>query len=115
MAWGGSGGQVDNIRKTGKSTTQRAAEASRASGPGFIEQIDITSNQNKSKTVSVVNGTVNLMYYESLLQDHIAAEVTFVDSGGAIDNDTVLTKINSEVKELCKSFPLHKEYEHEMS
>ena len=91
MAWGGSGGQVDNIRKTGKSTTQRAAEASRASGPGFIEQIDITSNQNKSKTVSVVNGTVNLMYYESLLQDHIAAEVTFVDSGGAIDNDTVLS------------------------
>ena len=32
-----------------------------------------------------------------------------------IDNDTVLTKINSEVKELCESFPLHKEYEHEMS
>ena len=25
------------------------------------------------------------------MQDHIAAEVTFVDSGGAIDNDTVLS------------------------
>ena len=41
--------------------------------------------------MSVVIGMVNLKYYESLLQDHVAADITFVDAGNAIHNKTALS------------------------
>jgi len=62
----------------------KSAEAS------FIDRIDIISNKDPSKTVSVANGTIRLMYYESILQDTIRATVTFADTGNAIDNKTAL-------------------------
>jgi hypothetical protein len=40
--------------------------------------------------VSVVNGTTELQYWESILQDSIRAEVTFVDTGNSIDDKTVI-------------------------
>jgi len=64
-------------------------EASRAAGPAYIQQVDITSNKTK-QTVSLAQGTVVLTYYESLLQDHVVADVTYVDAGGAIDGKTAL-------------------------
>jgi hypothetical protein len=62
----------------------KSAEAS------FIERIDIISNKDPSKSVSVANGTIRLMYYESILQDTIRATVTFADTGNAVDNKTAL-------------------------
>jgi hypothetical protein len=62
----------------------KSAEAS------FIDRIDIISNKDPSKTVSVANGTIRLMYYESILQDTIRATVTFADTGNAIDDKTAL-------------------------
>ena len=62
----------------------KSAEAS------FIDRIDIISNKDPSKTVSVANGTIRLMYYESILQDTIRATVTFADTGNAVDNKTAL-------------------------
>jgi hypothetical protein len=62
----------------------KSAEAS------FINRIDIISNKDPSKTVSVANGTIRLMYYESILQDTIRATVTFADTGNAVDNKTAL-------------------------
>ena len=35
------------------------------STPAFIERLDIFSNKDQSKTVSIINGTSQLMYYES--------------------------------------------------
>jgi hypothetical protein len=55
-----------------------------------INKIDIVSNTNQSKSVSVVNGTTELQYWESILQDSIRAEVTFVDTGNSIDDKTVI-------------------------
>ena len=69
---------------------KREKEIQRAAGPSFIEQVDITGNKNQ-EVVSVVNGMVNLKYYESLLQDHVAADITFVDAGNAIHNKTALS------------------------
>jgi hypothetical protein len=63
---------------------------SKSSEPSFIERLDIVSNKDSSKTVSVTGGTIRLMYYESILQDSIKATVTFADSGTAIDNKTAL-------------------------
>ena len=51
------------------------------STPAFIERLDVFSNKDQGKTVSIVNGTAQLMYYESLLQDSVMATVTFSDSG----------------------------------
>ncbi len=60
------------------------------SNPAFIERLDIFSNKDQSKTVSILNGTVQLMYYESLLQDSVMATVSFTDSGSAIDDKSAL-------------------------
>jgi hypothetical protein len=64
--------------------TSKSAEAS------FIERLDVLSNKNQGKTVSVAGGTIRLMYYESILQDSIRATVTFADSGNSIDKKTAL-------------------------
>lgn len=63
---------------------------SKSGEPSFIERLDIVSNKDPSKTVSVTGGTIRLMYYESILQDSIKATVTFADSGTAIDNKTAV-------------------------
>ena len=63
---------------------------SRAGGSSFIEKIDVVSNKDQSKNVSVANGTINLMYYESILQDSVRATVTFADTGNSIDGKTVI-------------------------
>jgi hypothetical protein len=63
--------------------TTKSAEAS------FIDRIDIISNKDQ-KSVSVANGTIRLMYYESILQDTIRATVTFADTGNAVNNKTAL-------------------------
>ena len=73
------------------------AEARKAEAAAFIQKVIITKNGGKSgwfssgKTVDVANGVVNLKYYESLLQDHVAADITFVDAGNAIHNKTALS------------------------
>lgn len=58
--------------------------------PSFIEKFDIVSNKSQGKTVSVVNGAVRLMYYESILQDTVRLTYTFADSGNTIDSKTAL-------------------------
>ena len=59
----------------------------KSSEPSLIKQIDIVSNKDSKKISSVVNGTVQLMYYESILQDSVRATVTFVDTGNAVKDD----------------------------
>lgn len=63
---------------------------SKGAEPSFIDKIDIVSNKDQSKNVSVAGGTIRLMYYESILQDSIKATVTFADTGNSIDNKTVI-------------------------
>jgi hypothetical protein len=63
---------------------------SKGAEPSFIDKIDIVSNKDQSKNVSVAGGTIRLMYYESILQDSVRATVTFADTGNSIDNKTVI-------------------------
>jgi hypothetical protein len=63
---------------------------SKSAQPSYIERFDIVSNKSQGKTVSVVNGSVRLMYYESILQDTVRITYTFADSGNTIDNKTAL-------------------------
>ena len=71
--------------------TSKTAETS------SITKLEITSNKNESKKISLLGGTnapgprfFRLMYYESILQDTIKAEVIFVDTGGAIDGKSAI-------------------------
>jgi hypothetical protein len=63
---------------------------SKSAEPSYIERVDIVSNKSSDKTVSVVNGPVRLMYYESILQDTVRATYTFADSGNTIEDKTAL-------------------------
>jgi len=58
--------------------------------PSYIEKFDIVSNKSQGKTVSVVNGAVRLMYYESILQDTVKITYAFADTGNTVDNKTAL-------------------------
>jgi len=66
--------------------------AAKESSPANITQADIVSNEDKGKTVSIVNGIVELKYYESILQDSVRASIVFTDSSGpeAVDGKTAL-------------------------
>ena len=38
----------------------------RSSAPALLQQIDVVSNENKNSTVSLITGTVRVLYYESI-------------------------------------------------
>ena len=62
---------------------------SKTADPGVVEQIDIISNSDPSKTVSLVNGLISFSYTESIMSDTIKATVSFADSGASIEDKTV--------------------------
>ena len=69
----------------------KAALAAFKEGKGAgVLKFDITSNEDTSKTVSIVNGIVVFQYYESLLQDCIRTTVSFTDSGNTIDGKGIM-------------------------
>jgi len=81
-----------------KKTQQMQKDAKKRSAAAFIEKVVISANggktnrrgRNTSKTANVASGVVNLKYYESLLQDHVVVDLTFADTGGGMDNKTVV-------------------------
>ena len=66
--------------------------AAKESSPANITQADVVSNEDKGKTVSIVNGIKELRYYESILQDSVRAKIVFIDAAGpeALDGKTAL-------------------------
>jgi hypothetical protein len=60
--------------------TSKSAESS------FIQEISVTSNKDRGKSVSITGGTIKLEYFESIVSDGIKAKVTFIDSGNAIED-----------------------------
>ena len=56
----------------------------RSSAPALLQQIDVVSNENSSSTVSLISGTVRVLYYESILQDTVRASVVFSDAGNTM-------------------------------
>ena len=76
---------------------QRGEDAKKRTAAAFIEKVISTANGgkkggkgSKGKTSDVANGVVNLKYYESLLQDHVVVDLTFADTGGGMNNNSVV-------------------------
>ena len=63
--------------------------STKAADPGVIEQVDIYSNVDPSKTVSLVGGLISFSYIESIMSDTIKVNLSFSDSGDSIDDKTV--------------------------
>lgn len=64
--------------------------ATYSSQPSYIEKFDVTSNKDRSKSVSLINGVDRLMYYESILQDTVKITYTYADTGNTIDKKTAI-------------------------
>ena len=56
----------------------------RESAPSLLQRLDVISNQDKDSTVSLLNGTVRILYWESILADTVSASVIFTDSGNTM-------------------------------
>jgi hypothetical protein len=54
--------------------------------PSLVEKLEIISNKD-GRTVNITGGLVELNYYESILNDTIRVEVTFVDSGFTVEGE----------------------------
>ena len=63
--------------------------AQKSADPGIVEQVDIYSNVDPSKTVSLVGGLLSFSYIESIMSDTIKVNLSFSDSGDSIDDKTV--------------------------
>ena len=63
---------------------------SKSTEAAFVSKLEVKSNKGESKTVSLTGGFVELLYYESILQDTVRADVVFTDTGNAIDEKSVI-------------------------
>ena len=63
--------------------------SSKSAEPTNVEQIDILSNIDPSKTVSIINSFAGMTYTESIMSDTVKVSVSFVDSGDSIDDKSV--------------------------
>ena len=98
-------------------TGAKAAEATFIEGKGSaIEVIDIFSNKDE-KNVSIVNGVLTFLYYESILQDSVRAVVSYSDTGNSVGegNDPKNYKTITEGLPLVGQESLHSSlwYQHE--
>ena len=64
--------------------SKRKATQARAAEPSLLQRLDIISTENKSSSVSLINGTVRLLYWESILADTVSASVIFTDAGNTM-------------------------------
>ena len=61
-----------------KKTQARAAE------PALLQSVTVISNEKKTSNVSLLGGTVRVLYWESILADTVSASVIFTDSGNTM-------------------------------
>jgi len=52
--------------------------AGKSADPSIVEQIDIFSNSDPSKSVSVINGLTSLSYTESIMSDTIKMSISLL-------------------------------------
>ena len=66
-----------------ETAAKRKKTQAMAATPALLQRLDVFSNQTKD-TVSLLGGTVRVLYWESILADSIKASVTFTDAGNTL-------------------------------
>ena len=64
--------------------------ATKSSDPSILETLTIYSNVNPSDTVNLADGILELNYIESIMNDTIKVNLSFVDTGASINDKTVM-------------------------
>ena len=64
--------------------------ATKSSDPSILETLTIYSNVNPSDTVNLADGILELNYIESIMNDTIKVNLSFVDTGASINDKTVI-------------------------
>ncbi len=78
---------------------ENKTNSSRNAEPALLQKIDINSAQKGSKdSVSVLGGTVRVLYWESILSDSVRASVTFTDAGNTLTKRKKMSKRTSKSK-----------------
>ena len=72
-----------------KNSKESKVVASSATEPSSVLKAEIKSNKG-GETVSLVNGFVQLMYHESILQDSIKVDYIFTDTGNTIKEKSAM-------------------------
>jgi hypothetical protein len=62
---------------------KRKKTQARAATPALLQRLDVFSEES-SDSVSLLGGTVRVLYWESILADSIKASVTFTDAGNTL-------------------------------
>ena len=66
-----------------KTAAKRKKTQARAATPALLQRLDVFSEES-SDSVSLLGGTVRVLYWESILADSIKASVTFTDAGNTL-------------------------------
>ena len=66
-----------------KTAARRKKTQAMAATPALLQRLDVFSEES-SDTVSLLGGTVRVLYWESILADTIKASVTFTDAGNTL-------------------------------
>ena len=64
--------------------SKRKATQARAAEPALLQRLDVISNENESSSVSLLGGTVRVLYWESILADTVSASIVFTDAGNTM-------------------------------
>ena len=66
------------------------ASGSQSTVPSQVSKALLKSNKEEGKSVSLLGGFVQIMYYESILQDSIKVDYIFTDTGNSVDGKSVM-------------------------
>ena len=75
---------------------KRKATQARAAEPALLEKVTVLAKKGKN-TVSLLGGTVRVLYWESILGDTVSASVVFTDAGNTTVSYTHLTLPTSDL------------------
>ena len=80
-----AGAETAARRRATFASQKKARDVARDATPALLQRVDIKSAKKGSKdTVSVLGGTVRVLYFESILSDSVRATVTFTDAGNTM-------------------------------
>ena len=67
-----------------------SASGSQSTQPAQVSKAEIKSNNPGGKSVSLMGGFVQIMYYESILQDSVKVDFIYADTGNTIDKKSAM-------------------------
>jgi len=78
-----AGAETSARRQATFASQKKARDVARDATPALLQRVDVFSNQSND-SVSLLGGTVRVLYFESILSDSVRATVTFTDAGNTL-------------------------------